>query len=68
MNLRDLTIAALKQRGLDGLCSDWGCGCKLDDLMPCGEPSPECVAGMLAPCDPATCPNDGDCPWHIEPL
>lgn len=66
MNLRDLTIKALTSEGFDGLYSDWGCGCKLDDLMPCGEPSPACAPGYLGPCDPETCPNDGDCDWHIQ--
>lgn len=44
MNLIELVKAQLQSQGFDGLCSD-SCGCKIDDLMPCGEPSPNCTAG-----------------------
>lgn len=67
MNLRDLVAKALTEEGFDGLYSDWGCACKLDDLLPCGEPSPACAPGYLAECDPETCQNNGDCDFHIAP-
>jgi hypothetical protein len=67
MNLRDLVAKALTAEGFDGLYSDWGCACKLDDLLPCGEPSPACEPGYLGPCEPDDCPNAGDCDFHIGP-
>lgn len=65
MNLKDIAIKVLQEQGFDGLYSLHGCGCKLDDLMPCGEPLPECTAGHVIPCDPETCQADGKCDWHI---
>lgn len=67
MNLRDLVAKALTAEGFDGLYSDWGCACKLDDLLPCGEPSPACEPGYLGPCEPDNCQNAGDCDFHITP-
>jgi len=47
--------------GYDGLFDNDGeCACELDDLMPCGEPSPNCTAGYRAACD---C---GDHDFHIR--
>jgi hypothetical protein len=43
MTLKDMVIAQLKAKGADGLCNE-ACGCRLDDLMPCGEPHEDCVA------------------------
>lgn len=35
-NLRDMICATLRGQGCDGLYNaDSGCGCTLDDLMPC---------------------------------
>jgi len=39
-----IVAAWIKQHGYDGLHND-GCGCALDDLMPCSEPSPRCKPG-----------------------
>jgi hypothetical protein len=57
MNIRKIVEAWLKADGYDGLCDldcDYeGCGCLLDDLMPCDEPSPEnCRAGYKGPPGP----------------
>lgn len=36
----------LENNGYDGLCHpDYECGCQLNDLMPCGDPCSNCVAG-----------------------
>lgn len=52
----------LKQWELDGLYnSDLGCACEIDDLMPCGEPQPDCEAGYKGRCD---C-GEGHA-WHIQ--
>jgi hypothetical protein len=53
MNVREILIAHLKAGGFDGLCCD-GCGCGLDDLMPCGIDAMECVPAKRHDCD-GTC-------------
>ena len=62
------TIVAdfLKLNGYDGLFSD-GCGCKVEDIMPCGDTYDDCEAGYVLPCDPEICQASGDCKWHIGP-
>ena len=41
----------LAKHHYDGLYHD-ECGCLVSDLMPCGEPSPNCRAGYnIAPCN-----------------
>jgi hypothetical protein len=58
--LQPLVLQALEQGGFDGLyipsdhCED-GCACKLDDLMPCDDPSMDCRPGYLQPLTPAEC-------------
>ena len=52
----------LQRNGFDGLYLDDECGCRLDDLFPCGgEYIEDCKAGVVSPCD---C---GDHSWHIGP-
>jgi len=53
MNVRQIVIAHLKAGGFDGLCCD-GCGCGLDDLMPCETDGMKCVPAKAVPCD-GTC-------------
>lgn len=65
MDIRDICIKYLEKNGYDGLCSG-DCACLISDLMPCGEPNVNCDPGYKIPCPgPESCPNDGDCPWHI---
>jgi hypothetical protein len=53
----------LIDNGYDGLCND-GCGCEIDDLMPCEDPVGDCVAayaydisgGACEKCDNHNCP------------
>jgi hypothetical protein len=40
-DLREIAKEYLERHGFDGLAT-CGCGCELRDLMPCGEPSPDC--------------------------
>ena len=41
---------AIADSGADGICNLWaGCGCGLDDLMPCYQIGPDCVLAKLAP-------------------
>ena len=68
MNLVKLVVAWLKENGYDGLYSpDLSCGCDIDDLMPCGEPSSNCGPGYRVPCNEATCEVGGGCDFHIAP-
>jgi hypothetical protein len=47
ITIRKIVEEWLKKNGCDGLClPSHGCGCELNDLMPCDEPSPRCVAGV----------------------
>jgi len=66
MNIKDMLKKYLKDNLYDGLYGE-ACGCKIDDLMPCGEAFDDCEAGYFCKCDPETCPADGDCEWHIGP-
>jgi hypothetical protein len=63
MTVREIIEAYLKEHGYDGLCDD-ECGCSIDDLMECC--SGFCEPGYKVPCDPKTCPADGDCEYHIS--
>ncbi len=46
MTVLEIAEAYLKREGNDGLWhSEEGCGCFLADFMPCGTPSPVCIAG-----------------------
>ena len=46
MTVKDIIRDWLVTHKCDGLCSE-ECGCRLDDLIPCGESSPDCVAARL---------------------
>jgi hypothetical protein len=64
MNIKEIVKKYLKDNGFDGLAGD-NCGCGLDDLMPCEEPSIDCVLAKHIKCE--GCPNnDGNC--DIQPL
>jgi hypothetical protein len=41
MNVQEILKNHLKSIGADGLCCD-GCGCGIDDLIPCGSDPSEC--------------------------
>ena len=44
MSVKDMVIKTLKDNNLDALCGE-DCGCRLDDLAPCGEIKGDCVFG-----------------------
>lgn len=46
-NIREIVGKWLKTNGYDGLYYDSDCGCKVDDLMVCGEPNPDCSPGYI---------------------
>jgi hypothetical protein len=46
LNVYEIVKKYLKDEGYDGLFTDEGCGCSLEDLMPCeGNDFHECKAG-----------------------
>lgn len=49
-NLREIVRDWLKCCGFDGLFNYGNCACSVDDLMPCCEPSPDCMAGYAIAC------------------
>lgn len=50
MNLREMTKQTLERSRYHGLfCEDLGCGCTCLDLMPCGNPSPDCEPAYIQP-------------------
>ena len=44
MNIHEIVAQWLATNKYDGLFAD-NCGCRLNDLMPCGEPGEDCEAG-----------------------
>jgi len=66
MNVRDIVKEWLIEHGYEGLYNNY-CGCALDDLMTCQRDTTLCKPGHKIPCDPETCPVNGDCPFHIGP-
>lgn len=69
-NLQTYIAEKLEEDGYDGLCSE-GCGCGLDDFMPCGESNRECVVARAVTCtwdeDKAEGPeiSCGECEGHM---
>lgn len=63
MTIIDIVKKYLLENKYDGLCDcENECGCRLDDLAPCGEMSGRCEAGHLIEC------NCGEgCDYHIAP-
>jgi hypothetical protein len=46
MNIKQMVEERLRKDGFDGLCCD-GCGCRVEDLMPCGAPCMDCKPGHI---------------------
>lgn len=55
MTIREMVKAKLIEGGFEGLVGRY-CGCKLDDLMTCDCPTPNCEAGWEV-----LCPMNDDC-------
>jgi hypothetical protein len=55
MNIGDILRDYLEANGYDGLHNGGGCYCSGDDLMSCGEPSPECMPGHYGPANCSAC-------------
>ncbi len=70
MTTKEIVKAYLEANGFDGLCNAAmpgdGCGCLIDDLMPCGDQlSQGCTAGYKVEYDKNECPCGEGCPWHV---
>jgi len=67
MNIKQIVEAWLKANGYGGLCNTDccydGCGCLLDDLMPCDYASQHCQAGYKGPPTPDMAADGGT--WAI---
>lgn len=58
---------ALVRAGAEGLCnSDRDCGCRLDDLAPCGEMREDCEAARVG--DPSEDDDEDDVDFFMEPI
>jgi hypothetical protein len=59
MNIEEIVRTYLKTNGYDGLClPEQECGCRIDELFPCGDAPSNCQAGHWVM-------RDGD--WIIVP-
>jgi hypothetical protein len=59
MNVKEIVTKHLKDIGADGLCSDEGCGCCVDELIPCwASDIKECAHCVAAKKVKATEPGD----------
>ena len=64
----DIIAETLVAEHYDGLYNPEGeCGCERNDLSPGNCFCEGCIPGHKVPCDPETCPADGDCEFHIGP-
>lgn len=59
MTVKDILKNWLKKHGYDGLCCS-GCGCRNDDLIPCGSDPSSCKPGKEF--------IDADGEWEIREL
>ncbi len=70
INVTKLVNEHLRLNGYDGLFNtDVPCGCKTNDLCPCGGDMTECRPGYLVNCntkDECGCDGQGTAHWHIE--
>ncbi len=63
MNLTEIIKEWLLANGYDGLFhADTECGCGMDDLMPCDQPSLDCMAGIRKICE------DEESDFYGEPV
>ena len=49
-DVETMVAGYLRAGGYGGLYNQDGCGCSLDDLVPCGEINGECQAAWRVPC------------------
>jgi len=72
MDVEKIIKKYLIDNGFDGLQDSDRCGCKIDDLMPCEEVSPDCTPGYLQECTGCDNFEDNKClnglDWCIGPI
>lgn len=64
MNVKDIVkkyLEFFEYDGLAGKCYNEGCGCGLNDLMPCENASPDCVPAKRFKCSQSDCPMPSSC-------
>ena len=61
MIVKEMVVEWLKAHGYDGLWHDQGCGCVIEDLMPCCSDTSMCEAGYRLP-------GDDDSPYYVGPV
>ena len=61
-NVKEILTAYLTDNGFDGLYCDEPCGCRIGDLVPCGQDCLDCKPGYLSKCPPSCGEHD----WHIS--
>ena len=59
--VRQIVSSFLKNEGFDGLQDGDDCGCRVGDLMPCGDGWTGCMAGYLQNLDDCDCPDSDFC-------
>lgn len=57
--VKSIVTEYLVDRGYDGLYNECGCGCGIDDLMPCSDCQNDCVAAHAYRC--GRCSKSGTC-------
>lgn len=64
MTVKEIVEQYLETNSYDGLCGD-GCGCKVDDLMPCDEANvTSCCPGYLHKKEHSDSCLDCDCSYE----
>jgi len=66
VTVTEIVCEWLVANGYDGLAGD-GCGCTVDDLMPCNDCHNECVAGHHVPQCPTPDECGPGCNHHVVP-
>lgn len=68
MDILEITKKWIIENNRDGLYSpEIACCCLLEDLMPCGEPRPDCTAGFKVPCPRKKEPDNPDIDCDCDP-
>lgn len=66
MDCKEIIRGFLLISKFDGLFNaNAGCGCEIDDLIPCDGECASCEPGYKVPCDGIDCDCGTDTGWHI---
>lgn len=67
MTIKEIVLECLEIGGYAGLCYETECSCDIGDLMPCGEPNPDCEPGVKRVFPDHRCGCGERCEYHIVP-